>query len=367
MSAHSSHGYALLVVMMLMAGVGGGWLSMTGSGRSTGTQHGALASHSDIDALIQARQSLLSYAALYPYLYGPAGSGPAHLPCPDTDAAGMGNVASITDAGHRRDGPNPPCSSPDGSRGRLPRHTVLPGYRYLFHAAPWQMFEYEVASEVVNNPTNRLVNMATLQNLNNVPVAWISLSLLSEQQQVARVPIMGSSMYRATAASVAAWLIQRVAMRNAEFCVSNLVNEAAGAEAVLDTDSDSDDTPIAAEPISAIDPASTDELGNCYPVTAAEGMCVDDAFFRRLLDTSASADDACLEENFTQYTMESTPAARHWFFRNRWYESIAVSAAGECLYDAPVYAQCHLQLISTPSYPAPLKASRIELQWQRSS
>jgi len=86
------------------------------------------------------RRRLIAYSVDYANLYGAGGAGPGHLPCPDTDS----------DA--NRPGPNPPCSE-SVSRGRLPDGVLRPNGRITFAETFQSRSTYQVASAVVNNPS----------------------------------------------------------------------------------------------------------------------------------------------------------------------------------------------------------------------
>ena len=107
----------------------------------------------------QSRQALLSYSALYPYLYGPKGAGMGHLPCPDTDSLLLESMDwSINH------GPNPPCGNGPVAVGHLPSHISFSEERYMIHAGTGRRVEYTVSSTVINNPTNRPVNPDLISN-----------------------------------------------------------------------------------------------------------------------------------------------------------------------------------------------------------
>jgi len=109
--------------------------------------------------LIDARRALLAYAVTYPLLYGPAGAGPGHLPCPDTDVpvwwGGQENDSPFSGAG-----PNPPCGRGVVAMGLLPRHVRIGHQRHAFHPLPTQSIGYAVSTNFVNNP-RRTVNTFT--------------------------------------------------------------------------------------------------------------------------------------------------------------------------------------------------------------
>jgi len=62
-------GYVLLMMLVVLLGIGGAWLGVVGQSVYDRTAKGAV-STADLQALVDARQALLSYSVVYPKLYG---------------------------------------------------------------------------------------------------------------------------------------------------------------------------------------------------------------------------------------------------------------------------------------------------------
>ena len=300
-------GFVLLMMLIMILGAGSSWLGVSLYSRQGSLSPDRL-SERDAQHLIDARQSLLSYATLYPWLYGPSGAGPAHLPCPDTDGYREHGVLAESGMTQRRDGSNPPCASVLSSDGHLPRHTVLPGSRYLFHAEPWQRFVYRVAGNVVNNPINRIVNLQLLSNSEQSTLARISLHSSIDASVVGEVVIKGTALRDSTAASVAAWVKARVATSSGSSCTSP-----------------ADDGVL---PDSVEANASADICGDQQ---SRLSECNADRLFIYLLDKPFQySQNGCLADNLHLNTMEGVLATRHWFVRNLWHEWVDISYGPGC-------------------------------------
>ncbi len=288
-----------MLLVLLGAGIAG--LSQTISYRSFSTRGFS----ADQYALQTARQALLTYAALYPWFYGPRGAGPGHLPCPDTDAPSMAPWSQASN----RDGPNPPCGSEASAAGRLPRHVNFPGHRYVFHVESSQRLEYRVSSDMINNPVNRIINDAVIRgDQGQWPfVAWVRQPLGEagrSRSAISQIPVSRESLLPGVKWSVAAWLVRQVNRERGEACSPS-------AEWVLaSTIQDAPDlmSLIAqreSEPVVQPAPQPVDSLESCL-VYLPQGMAVDD----RLI--------------------EGVPLAAHWFVRNGWHERIVVQPSESC-------------------------------------
>ena len=112
-------GFSLVILLTSLVAIGG--LSMV-ERRERFRSNLSLLNAVNLNAeLGQSRQALLSYSALYPYLYGPKGAGMGHLPCPDTDSLLLESMDwSINH------GPNPPCGNNPMAVGHLPSHISFP-------------------------------------------------------------------------------------------------------------------------------------------------------------------------------------------------------------------------------------------------
>ncbi|MFK7859038.1 MAG: hypothetical protein AB8B64_09460 [Granulosicoccus sp.] len=341
MTSRSEHGYVLLTMLVLLLSVGGGWMS-----HSRLTYVNSEASHTisvnDQHSLVQARQSLISYAALYPYLYGPTGAGPAHLPCPDTDGYRERGSRAQSGQNQSRDGSDPPCASQSGSDGLLPRHTVLPGHRYLFHSQPWQRFEYRVAGHMINNPLNRVVNLQGLVADAQEPVATISLPLSDDADTAAHVTIRGRALVNATVASVAAWVIQRTVQTGQALC-STATDDASGLLATTGNGS--------------VETCSS-------PVSYTENpSCQYDEALAIVLDRPFVFSGECLLGSLESNTIERVSALRHWYIRNGWYRSLQLSYHEGCSADQLARSSCVLFASPELHKATILPGMRIELYW----
>ena len=309
-------GYVLLAMLALLLGAGGGWITMAVSIRQEAGSSLQLSAHARPD-LAYARQALVSYSVLYPFMYGPAGAGPGHFPCPDTDGFSHYGAAPTTGMDQRRDGPNPPCSAWSVSTGKLPRHVVLPGYRYLFHAQPRQLYDYSVAGDVVNNPLNRIVSLSDMLARASVPAAQILIPASDGESPAARIVITGNSTVDATAASVAAWVIQRSAQSGG------------------------------------------------MPLQTAD-TCDENGIERLLLDQPISLDGQCIEHSLAMNTIEGVPAMRHWFVRNQWHTVVRTQSSETC--EEPVSVASVCTLVFPLAMRESMRASGlITLVWSRAS
>lgn len=224
-------------------------------------------------ALQSARQSLLVYTTLYPYLYGPRGAGPGHLPCPDIDGS---------------ESPDPPCGNASPATGQLPRHVNLAGHRYAFVADVSSTYRYIAASDLINNPVNRQVNDEILKALAQTSpyLAWVE----SEAGVLprSRVPLSGSAMIPGLRKLVAVWLLTRIHREFGKSCVTSM---------------------------SAFEPLQAGELSWLVLITDEET----DA-------PSGCAGQVDTELLLSSRQIEGVPALSHWFVRNRWHERIRLSS-----------------------------------------
>lgn len=329
MRVQAQQGYALLAFVVFVLGVGGGFLSFMPTA-SVATFTRAQFATKDQHAVVAARQSLLSYAALYPYLYGPTGSGPGHLPCPDTDAQGNLGSGQASIVGVRRDGPNPPCANPVLSTGKLPRHTVLPGNRYLFHTEPYQRFDYVVSGEFVNNPLNRLLNLSDLNQLGSKPVSLLNVSSLDGTRTKTRVTISSQALAVAVAPAVALWLTQRINAQIASHCGQSIVSN--GVAVLLSS-------------------VIQDEAVSCRDLLVEPvENCSVDSILAPLLDQPLVQGDSCLIDALAENTLEDVPANRHWFLRNYWHLSVSVERTEDCSQPIMLLVPCRLERV-IPSTP----------------
>ena len=322
-----------MLFVLLGAGIAG--LSQTLSYRIVST----LGFSADQYPLLTARQALLTYSALYPWLYGPRGAGPGHLPCPDTDAPTMAPSSQASN----RDGPNPPCGSEANATGRLPRHVNFPGHRYVFHVEPFQRLEYRVSSEMINNPVNRVVNDAVIRgDQGQWPfVAWVRQALDEpgrSRSAISQIPVSRESLLPGVKRSVAAWLVRQVNRERGEACspsaewvLASTIQDAPDLLSLIaQRESEPDIQPV---------PQPVDSPESCldYP---PQDMAEDD----RLI--------------------EGVPLAAHWFVRNGWHERIVVQPSESCA--ASLSGNCILESDPLGSRTDRLD-ERLYFTWQATS
>lgn len=329
----------LLAMTVLLLSIGAGWVGVASGLKQTEDSLTSFSRH-DLGHIVNARQSLLSYAAVYPFLYGPMGAGAGHLPCPDTDGNQQDSVDSQSANSQRLDGPNPPCASLGGSDGSLPRHTVLPGQRYLFHSEPYQRYQYRVSAKVINNPVNRRINLQRLITSSSESLATIYLPSSVDSRVDAHVSITGGALIHATSASVAAWLLRRHAQIHAEQCLSQ---------------SDELITTLVV----------TEDLSKAACPTAFIPICQGDDVMALVLDMPLVMGDGCIADSLASNTIEGVPALRHWFVRNEWYLSIALSRDEQCDQSRAAALSCVLSYVPQSGAAVNPLAEFIELRWER--
>jgi len=213
----------LLVVMLsLLSMVATGALHYVREGYSTAATDPRHILQQSTD-LRNARQALLSYTALYPYLYGPGGAGPGHFPCPDLDGRHIrGDIVWALNLG-----PNPPCGSIQKSSGRLPNHISFSSHRYLVHARLESDIDYQLSDEFVNNPINRLINPAMIQSHASKSEAPVRLrtsiqALGASALSFAGTTLSSTAVLGSAKLSVASWIIQRLNLLYGEVCVAEV-------------------------------------------------------------------------------------------------------------------------------------------------
>lgn len=281
-------GSVLVFLMILLTGISALWVSSLGSVRLMSGGADSIVSQDGV-LLFDARQSLLSYSALYPFLYGPRGAGPGHLPCPDTDGNQNPAIVSVV-----LDGPNPPCGSNPVARGRLPRHILLSEQRYLFHNESVQRATYHVASAFINNPTNRIMNSGVPDRTDDGALkvaARLATSGSDVDTPSGAVPVFQKTMMQGIKPAVAAWLIDKASGRTGEPC---------------------------------------GEYQPCALIPRTDPECIHNEVLSLIVDTAVS-DERCLEDKLDEMTIDGVPALRHWFVRNQWLDWIHVTVSAECM------------------------------------
>jgi len=276
-------------------------------------------------ALIHARQSLLSYASLYPYLYGPAGAGPGHLPCPDTDSQ---NTRALRHP-FVGDSPNPPCGSSTHASGRLPRHVSLPRYRYAFHNEPFQRFSYSVYSHVVNNPINRRINPSLLSTAHgrNALAATIQSGGEAPASGSGRkfaTRITNAALLKALKPAVAAWILD---------VVQRSVHGACRTQA---------------------------QHKSVQPMTESKESDFSEILL--LLVDQLPEGDSCISTDPGVSTIEQIAINRHWFVRNQWHEWVQIETSEDC---ASELIHCSLVYQTDNAARDPLlQSQKLVLRWQ---
>lgn len=121
-------------------------------------------------ALLDAKETLIAFALLGEEHYGPAGAGPGHLFCPDTNGNGL---------------PNSPCAT--GSLGRLPQSvSTLLGDNSIsdFNAGIDEQFWFAVDDSLRDSPATPL-NTATISGLSVDGLGGIAAVLIAPGPAIA--------------------------------------------------------------------------------------------------------------------------------------------------------------------------------------
>lgn len=305
--------------------------------------------------LQRARQSLLSYGVIYPWLYGPQGAGPGHLPCPDTDYVTRAADVNL----QSNDGPNPPCGQQQTSIGQLPRRVSLSGRRYAFSDLASSRVDYKVDSRVINNPVNRLVNPSLLSGESKQTSILATISV-ANQDDVQRSNTAFSSVITLNALqlgirhSVAAWAIDRLHSLDSARCAPDQSNEFVLENSLADRCQDIQqliaqcaDGQLPVEPY-------LDELG-------AESNRVQFVFLLLTLADSLLDVNHCPDDIVSLLTLERVPIKRHWFYRNQWHQWLRIETTEAC--EIPNADGCRLafqyqQAFAQLSEPLVLQYSR---------
>lgn len=321
----------MLLVLLVMSAGSTWWLIDVG--RSvTSIQSYVGHTLNDRSAMLQARQSLLSYSSLYPFLYGPTGTGPGHLPCPDTDThdqIGSGGTHPFSG-----DGPNPPCGSSNYIQAALPRHVSLPGIRYSFHSEPFQRFDYAVHSHVVNNPVNRIVNLSFLSSTQGVHAvaATVEYEMGASQDPGGRkltARISNAALLEVVKPAVAAWVIDSVERSALGLCRASYpenqilrhMGESVEVNRIKPDDSNRSSS------VSQDCLAMSELLQSC--VNTVDGSISENSILLLVVD-QVPLGETCAEIDFLNSTIESVAISRHWFVRNLWHEWVHIEPKPEC-------------------------------------
>lgn len=313
------NGFAIVMMLMVLLSVGAALGLQQSKLNSASSLNQGL---SRLQSLSAAKQSLLHYTSTYSDLYGASGSGPGHLPCPDTDAY----LVSPDDSGRVSpffgDSPDPPCGNGSHALGYLPRHVSLVDLRYAFHVDARQSIWYRLASSHVNNPLGRVVNSQSDQAVSArrkivdlvsprddvLPLRSELFDLLDSRDDgvlfnkrgaLATLPISDFEILRVTTRRVLRWFIDTYHHSRVISCESH---------------------------------------GRCNAVPESLIGCQDTdlaevAMLRWvLIDSDASSCHVPM--------LEDIAVSRHWFIRNQWFDSINVTIHDACV--ETHYSNCRL-------------------------
>jgi hypothetical protein len=139
-------GYALILMVLALMGVGGVVLAGFTQGVKVQSEHERYLHNQRV--LREAKQALLQYAYNYPVT---AGNGPGRLPCPDTDSDGIPNATAF-------------CGGANGIVGRFPWAEDEMNF-YEARDASGETLWYAVSNQFANSGS-LTINSATLGTIN---------------------------------------------------------------------------------------------------------------------------------------------------------------------------------------------------------
>lgn len=357
----------LLVVMLPLLSV-----AVTGALPHVRAGHAASTSNPShlLDQMLElreARQALISYSTLYPYLYGPGGAGPGHFPCPDTDGRQfMGDTIWAVNLG-----PNPPCGSQLKSIGRLPNHVSFSSHRYLIHSRLESDIDYQLSEGFVNNPINRIVNPTTIQTHSLKLDSPIRLHTSIQSPGDSSVGPVGThissaAMLASAKLSVGSWAVQRLVTLHGEKCIEQLFVNGINAvpdDRPLDGSLSDNKDDVANEQcqqlvrlklVELVRKCGVQENSDSQRVLKLPAMVL----LALLSDISlVESRDGSVDETMcdsqgdsivnASNTMEAIPVRRHWFYRNGWADWIQFHLSNECMSVGSM--ACKLSHIKTAS------------------
>ncbi|MFK7893135.1 MAG: hypothetical protein AB8B63_20140 [Granulosicoccus sp.] len=292
----------LLLLVLLGTSSVGIALSVS-TGQSMTLPVSSFFSSQDRKVLEDARQAMVTYAALYPYMYGPRGAGPGHLPCPDTDDWTPTVTPAVSQyAQFRNDSPDPPCGRQSPASGFLPRHVRLPEQRYVFHTEPAQLASYHVSGRFINNPINRIVNPSLLLPESGYTfAARIELPGQFQGRSGPQVVVSNKALFSGVLPSVAGWVIEKSDSLTQHWC-----------------DSAADET--VSEQIVA---------WQCTTFVLLVEQCPQNAAVLLIVD-HLPRDGSCSITDLQRLSIDGVPARSHWFFRNEWTSWVIVENTELC-------------------------------------
>ncbi|MBX2838097.1 MAG: hypothetical protein KTR35_14665 [Gammaproteobacteria bacterium] len=262
-----------------------------------------------------ARLSLIAYATSYQDLYGVNGAGPGHLPCPDTDDTDSPSLPL-------KAGPNPPCGSGRYAIGLLPSYIQFSDQSYRFLSPADGRLWYVVSSNFINNPVNRLVNLSVADTTLREAVAFLvqlpnSMAQMQAQALLEQVfsqqpllPMAASRLARyPTVTLYASDFIHSAALRVATWAVRRLSK--------------------------AGERRCAQQGASCKPYL--EQVCADEGSEQNrfsgvgfLIWLTTDLSDSDCEDSLDQIIDNTELSHRHWFLRNRWYESLGLIVDTNC-------------------------------------
>lgn len=313
-------GYALLLSLFAMLGIGGFWFV------SNSTMHNTLAGDQTAE-LGRARQALISYAVNYIDHYGVQGAGIGHLPCPDTDSPDQSHSDPWV-----RDGPNPPCGREPVQHGWLPRHVSTNTGRYHFHTRSRQRLWYAVSGQYVNNPLSRVVNPETNGN--------ISIGGFNDIVAVITAPSLDATKTN----SYAWWNDDKAESIHASYTIIRTKDiKLPAMQRVVDW------LLVRLNAALIVRCNSENTSSECSYGAHARAVC---SMPRQLVLvhwlSKKTAEQNCeLQKQalLTEFsTLEDVPYARHWFIRNSWPAFIDIEIEASCI--EPAAPLC--EFASTP-------------------
>lgn len=347
-SRRSQNGVVLLLLLLLLFSMSTVGIALSlPTARSTTLPVSSFFSSKDRKVLTGARQAMVTYAALYQFMYGPRGAGPGHLPCPDTHGwTPSGAPALSPDRHFRNDSPDPPCGRHSPASGFLPRHVRLAEQRYAFHTEPAQLALYDVSGRFINNPVNRIVNPSLLlPESEPVFAARIELPAKPGGRSAPQVVISKKALFKGVLPSIAGWIIDKSGSLTQHWCNSS-------------------DNDAMSERIVAWQCSSFVRLAEHCPENAAVLLIVD----------HLPHDDRCSITDLQTLSIDGVPARSHWFFRNQWISWVIVENSELCQADAGnAVKTCTLQFVrpqnaltdSTNTALSSAGYAGITLAWER--
>lgn len=206
-SLAQSQGFVGLAMLLVVLSTGASLLALKAVGIRAHSHARATQNIKALGRSARVVEALMAHSTLYADVYGPAGAGPGHLSCPDTDV--LPGSASI-ERSLARAGPNPPCALRPSPSGVVPAHVTVGSLRQGIDpdADNAPALSYRVSAEVVNNPIDRVVNTRRL--LEQDIRAMASVGVDERLNETADITLSADVLMPVVERRVAAWVIQRV-------------------------------------------------------------------------------------------------------------------------------------------------------------